>query len=154
MPLVALIPWWLKWSLLLVLLSVEIWWWWVLPWLWDSGRWRRNEELGLTLSSLSSQSCELGTSQCVGCPATAPSRAQCWPWRVLLQSLMERSLQEAFVVQELFCLKYLHCSCLTATCLQLISYLQFVEKANKEVFFKCCPPFLCPLYLSCSPEGP
>lgn len=86
---------------------------------------REEWECCLTLSSPTSQSCELGTCQCVGCPAPAPYRAQCWPWRELVQSHMERSLQEAFIA---------------GTCLQLISYLcNLLRKPTKKCFSSTVP---------------
>lgn len=82
-----------------------------------------------------SWSCELDTSQHVGCTTTASSRGQGCAWRVLLQSHMERSLQETFIVQELFWLKYLHCTYPASTCLQLASYLcSLCRKPTKKCF--------------------
>lgn len=100
-------------------------------------------------------SCELDTSQHVGCMTTAASRGQCCAWRVLLQSHTERSLQETFIVQELFWLKYLHCSYPASTCLQLASYpCSLCRKQTNKCFSISSPHFLCPPYLSPSPEHP
>lgn len=69
-----------------------------------------------------------------GMPSYAPSRGQCWPWGVLLQSHMESSLQEAFIVPELFWLKCLRCSYSAVTCLQLISYLCNLQRKSTKCF--------------------